>query len=49
MSIRVKKENDKEYGKFTVKPQDCMFAINVNKFALNTGLSFVASSLCFTL
>ena len=43
MSIRVKKENDKEYGKFTVKPQDCMFEINVNKFALNTGLSFVAS------
>jgi len=47
MSIRVKKENDKEYGKFTVKPQDYMFAINANKFALNTGLSVVASGLCF--
>jgi hypothetical protein len=42
-----KKENDKEYGKFTVKPQDCMFALNADKSALNTGLSFVASSLCF--
>jgi len=25
----------------------CMFALNANKSALNTGLSFVASSLCF--